>query len=73
MMCLECGRCMKVVEVFSFKSEHDDDVDDIYWICTNCDTMCIERNVNGKTYRTKWLYQNKEPVEYTITNEIRFR
>lgn len=73
MKCTECGRAMMIVEVYHIYNEYDEDVDDTYWCCENCTTMCIERTVQGMPYRELWRGNNDSSVDYTIKNEIRFR
>lgn len=70
MKCKVCGRAMSIVEIFHIKNEYDEDVDDIYWCCENCYTMCIERAVHGRTYRELWRNNNDSSVDHIIKHKF---
>lgn len=65
MKCRECGSVMKVDDKdYRFKGNYD-----VYWICTDCKTSCIEEVRYYQNFKEHWHSENDGAKDYIIMHK----
>ena len=67
MICKECGSKMCIDDRHTnFKGNYD-----IYWVCENCQTSCIEEVRFTQSFREVWHSENNDEVkDYVIKHKL---
>lgn len=57
-ICEECGHVMHVDDVdYRFNGCYD-----VYYVCTNCDTSCMQEVRFGQKFKENWHTENNETI-----------